>query len=88
MSDSGDYYYPDASVTIIGFLWWKDTDFLNVSARRELTDNQSTVSSFDKREIHPLTLPSTDQFHLPLRYIESYRRQDHSCREGQTTLCR
>lgn len=49
MSYSGDYYYLSASVTIIGLLWWKDTDFLNVSGRRKL-NHQSTISSFDKWE--------------------------------------
>lgn len=48
MSHSGDYYSLSASVTIIGLLQWRDTDFLNVSARKELTDNESTVSLLDK----------------------------------------
>lgn len=72
-SHSGGHYCPSASLTIIGLLWRKDTDFFNVSTRRELKDGQSTISSLDKWGMHPLTLSSTDQCHLPLRYIKSYR---------------
>lgn len=86
MSHSGEYYYLRASVTIIGLLWWKDTDFLNVSAGRELK-NQSTISSFDKWGLHPLTWSSTDQRQWPLSYIRSHRRRGHCGWACQITLC-
>lgn len=72
-SHSGGHDCPSASLTVTGLLWRKDTYFFNVSTRRELTDGQSTISSLDKWGMHPLTFSSTDQCHLPLRYITSYR---------------
>lgn len=83
MSHSGDYYNLSASVTIIGLLWWKDTDFLNVSARKELKIKAQSLHLTSQESTLELCRPLTKR-----TCPERYGRHPPSCREGQNMSCR